>query len=100
MIQKVKIAVFASGSGSNFSAIEQACQNGELNCEIVLLVTDKPNAFVVERAKEAAIRVAAYSPSTFETKEAYEQALLLELQAVQQNGSSLRGICVSLGQHY
>ena len=36
MTRKVKIAVFASGSGSNFSAIEEACRNGELNAEVVL----------------------------------------------------------------
>ena len=55
MTRKVKIAVFASGSGSNFAAIEEACRNGELNAEIVLMVTNKPEAYVVERAEKAGI---------------------------------------------
>ena len=60
MNRKIKIAVFASGSGSNFAAIEEACRNGELNAEIVLMVTNKPEAFVVERAEKVSIPVAAF----------------------------------------
>ena len=51
MTGKVRIAVFASGSGSNFGAIEKACRDGELNAEVVLMVTNKPEAYVVERAE-------------------------------------------------
>ncbi|HJF31100.1 MAG TPA: phosphoribosylglycinamide formyltransferase [Sporosarcina psychrophila] len=80
MNQKVKIAVFASGSGSNFAAIEQACSAGELNAEIVLMVTNKPEAFVVERAEKSSIPVAAFRPKDFETKDAYEDAILRSLQ--------------------
>ena len=76
MNRKVKIAVFASGSGSNFAAIEQACSAGELNAEIVLMVTNKPEAFVVERADKVSIPVAAIRPKEFETKDAYEEAIL------------------------
>lgn len=39
-----KIAVFASGSGTNFQAIINAIEKGELNATIVLLVCDKPEA--------------------------------------------------------
>ena len=54
-MKKVKIAVFASGSGSNFAALAEACKDGRIPAEIVLMVTDKPDAFVNERAKEAVI---------------------------------------------
>ena len=76
MNSKIKIAVFASGSGSNFAVIEEACRKGELNAEIVLMVTNKPEAFVVERAEKGSIPVAAFRPKDFETKDAYEEAIL------------------------
>ena len=68
MTRKIKIAVFASGSGSNFAAIAEACRLGELNAEIVLMVTNKPEAYVVERAEQAGISVAAFRPKEFNYK--------------------------------
>ncbi|MFD1927731.1 phosphoribosylglycinamide formyltransferase [Sporosarcina siberiensis] len=80
MNNKVKIAVFASGSGSNFSALAEACKNGELNAEIVLLVTNKPDAYAIERAKKVGISALVVPPKSFESKDAYEQAILSALQ--------------------
>ena len=45
-----RLAVFASGSGTNFEAIVTACERGVLDAEVVLMVCDKPGAKVVERA--------------------------------------------------
>jgi len=77
---KAKIAVFASGSGSNFGAIEEACRTGELNAEIALMVTNKPEAYVVERAEQAGIAVAAFRPQNFDTRELFEEAILESLR--------------------
>ncbi|ARK24348.1 phosphoribosylglycinamide formyltransferase [Sporosarcina sp. P37] len=79
-MNKVKIAVFASGSGSNFAALEEACRAGRIPADIVLMVTDKPDAYVNERAQQAGIPIAAFRPREFETKQAYEQAVLEALQ--------------------
>ncbi|MFS0690410.1 phosphoribosylglycinamide formyltransferase [Sporosarcina sp. 179-K 8C2 HS] len=76
MKEKARIAVFASGSGSNFEALEQACREGELDAEIVLVMTDKPASFVIERARQTDIRVVALEPKAFPSKEAYEEAVL------------------------
>lgn len=76
MIGKTKIAVFASGSGSNFEALDQACREGELDAEITLVLTDKPASFVVERARQTEIRVVALEPRAFPTKQAYEETIL------------------------
>ena len=56
--------------------LKKHVRNGELNAEIVLMVTNKPEAFVVERAEKAGIPVAAFRPKDFETKDAYEEAIL------------------------
>lgn len=80
MSAKVKIAVFASGSGSNFVAIEEACRKGELHAEIALLVTDQPAAYVIERARALKVPVAAISPKAYASKAAYEEAILQGLR--------------------
>lgn len=74
-----KFAVFASGSGTNFQAIYDAVQEGKLAGEAVLVVTDKPDAFIVERAEKAGIATLAIKPSSFSSKSAYEQAILEKL---------------------
>ena len=56
-----KIAVFASGSGSNFQAIAEACQNGIIEAKIVLLVCDNANAYAIERARKLQIPAFVFS---------------------------------------
>ena len=77
---KKSIAVFASGSGSNFQAIAEAIEQGELQATIRLVVTDKQDAYVVERAKTKGISVLAIRPKDFSSKQAYEAAILEELE--------------------
>ncbi|WP_332645937.1 phosphoribosylglycinamide formyltransferase [Lysinibacillus sp. 54212] len=77
-----KIAVFASGSGSNFQAIQEAIERGDLHASIELVVTDKPGAYVVTRANNSNIPVLELSPKTFESKAAYEEAIIAELRAL------------------
>ncbi|WP_071458402.1 phosphoribosylglycinamide formyltransferase [Bacillus massilinigeriensis] len=75
-----KIAVFASGNGSNFQSLINASNAGTLRCEISLLVCDRPGAFAEERAEKAGIRCFSVSPKNFSDKAAYEQAILEELR--------------------
>lgn len=76
-----KIAVFASGSGSNFQAIIDAVKAGKLNCDVALLVCDKPGAFCIERAEKADVPALAISPKNFASKADYEQEVLQHLTA-------------------
>ena len=50
-MKRARLAVFASGSGSNYQAIVEACKDGRIDADVVLLVCDKPGAKVLERAK-------------------------------------------------
>lgn len=76
-MSRVKAAVFASGTGSNFQAM---LEERDLPCEIVLLVCDRPGAAVIEKAKQNQISVYAFQPKRYATKEAYEKELLAVLQ--------------------
>ena len=75
-----KIAVFASGSGSNFQAIAEAVAKGTLDASVELVVTDKPGAFVVTRANNFNIPVLELAPKTYESKAAYEAAIVEQLR--------------------
>lgn len=79
-MQPYRIAVMASGSGSNFQAIVDQVQKGKLDVSIELLVCDRPQAFVIERAKEVKVPVFAFNPKEYESREAYETLILKELQ--------------------
>ncbi|WP_417900964.1 phosphoribosylglycinamide formyltransferase [Bacillus haimaensis] len=75
-----RIAIFASGSGSNFQAIVDACQEGLLDAEPALLICDKPGAYAIERAERAGIPAVAFVPREYPNKAAYENAVLQQLQ--------------------
>lgn len=70
-----KIAIFASGNGTNFKALADSKIIKNL-AKISLLVCDKPGAKVVERAKDRDIDVFAFSPKDYGSKKAYEREIL------------------------
>lgn len=75
-----KIAVFASGSGSNFQSIVDAIKAGKLEAEIGLVVCDKEGAFVLERAKQANIETFCFSPKAYSSKAVFETEILEKLK--------------------
>lgn len=80
---KTRIAIFASGSGSNFEALAVACKEGKVDAEVALMVCDKPSAKVIERAERLGIEALVLSPKSFETKQQYEEAILARLSELQ-----------------
>ena len=73
------IAVFASGSGSNFEAIMNAIENGNLQAKVSLVVCDKPGAKVIERANKFGIESFVAVPKNYENKAAYEREIVRQL---------------------
>ena len=67
-----KLAVFASGSGSNYEAIAQACADGKIDAQVVLLVCDKPGAYVLERAAKFGPETFVFNPKSYPSKAAFE----------------------------
>jgi phosphoribosylglycinamide formyltransferase-1 len=74
-----KIAVFASGFGSNFQAIQEAIDNKKLNAKIELLVSDKPESYAVKRANKLHINVFVFKPKQYKDKASYETEILHKL---------------------
>ena len=79
---KKRIAVLASGRGSNFQAVIDAIEDGKIPATCEVLITDNPKAFAIERAKKAKIPVIVIDFASFPSREMYEKALLSAMQQV------------------
>ncbi|WP_409291207.1 phosphoribosylglycinamide formyltransferase [Peribacillus sp. SCS-37] len=75
-----RIAVFASGSGSNFHSISEAVRENKLDAEIVLLVCDRPGALAARRADQKGIPAFVFSPKDYSGKQAFEEEILSRLE--------------------
>lgn len=75
----MRIAIFASGSGTNFQVIVDAVKAGTLSVEIGCLVCDRSDAYVIQRAEREQVPSLLFSPRSFESKEAFEQEVVHEL---------------------
>jgi phosphoribosylglycinamide formyltransferase-1 len=75
-----RIAVLASGRGSNFQAVIEAIAAGRILAVCVALITDNPNAYAIERAEKAGVPVLVLDYTLFPSKGAYEHALFVAMQ--------------------
>lgn len=73
---KHKIAVFASGYGSNFEAIANAALVGEIPAEVALLVCDKAEARAIEVARDKSVPAFVFSAKDYATKADYEREIV------------------------
>ena len=74
-----RLAVFASGSGTNFEAIATACERGEIPARVVLMVCDKPGAGVVQRAAGHGVEAFVFAPKEYASKADYEREIVRRL---------------------
>jgi phosphoribosylglycinamide formyltransferase-1 len=70
------LAVFASGTGTNFVAIAQACAKGIIQADVAVMVCDRPGAAVIDRAREMGIETFVFSPKDYTGKAAYEAEIV------------------------
>jgi phosphoribosylglycinamide formyltransferase 1 len=67
----LNIGVLASGRGSNFQAIIDEMEAGKINASVKLLITDKADAYAIERAKKHSIAYLYINPRDFGSKDAF-----------------------------
>ncbi len=75
-----KIAVFASGGGTNFQAVLDACKKGEINGEITLLIHNRKKAYAKKRAQDAGIRTEYINKLQFDDADAQGKCVLSVLR--------------------
>lgn len=76
----VNIAVFASGSGTNFETILQHIEDGSLPVQCQCLIVDKEQAYARTRAQQHQIEDYYFNPKSYPNKEAYEKDILKVLK--------------------
>ncbi len=82
MLTKTKIAVFVSGGGTNLQAILDASAAGKLpDGEIALVLASRPDAYALERAKNAGVPTAVVSKKECAGQAEFEEKILAELRA-------------------
>ncbi|EGP4943922.1 TPA: phosphoribosylglycinamide formyltransferase [Enterococcus faecium] len=76
----MRIAVFASGNGSNFQALADYLSKKGLEASIDWLFCDQPEAYVLKRATALSVPADCFSPKEFDSKKEYEEAILHKLK--------------------
>jgi len=76
----MNLAVFASGNGSNFEAIIKEIKKGKLKVNLIILVCDQPEAFVIKRAIRLKVRTVIIDRRDFKSKADFESAILERLK--------------------
>lgn len=76
-----KIGVLVSGRGSNLQAIMDRIADGYLPLEIAVVISDKPDAFALERAQKADIKTVAVERKACASKEEFEAKINAALEA-------------------
>ena len=70
-----RTAILISGSGTNLQSFIDKVAAGELDLELCLVFSNKPDAYGLERAKKAGIPTACIEHGDLETREAFDQAV-------------------------
>lgn len=71
-VTKKQIAVLISGTGSNLKAIIDASLNNKINAEIALVISNNPDAFGINHAKDNNIPYAVINHKDFKDRHAFE----------------------------
>ena len=93
---KARIVVLASGSGSNFQAILQAIDRGEVDAEVVRLIASRPAIGAIEKASNSNIPSIVVQRKQFDEPDAFENALLTEISSAKPDLIVLAGYLVQI----
>jgi phosphoribosylglycinamide formyltransferase 1 len=74
-----RLAILLSGRGSNFEALADACDAGELPARIASVISDNPEAMGLARAKGRGLGAKALPRGAFPDRDAHERAIEDEL---------------------
>lgn len=93
----LKLAVLVSGGGTNLQALIDAVEAGTVtNARITAVISNNPGAYALTRAKEHGILAFCISPKEYESREAFNEAFLERLNALEVDLVVLAGFLVVL----
>ncbi len=80
MSKMLTLGVLASGRGSNFQSIIEGIESGFIKAKVAVLITDNPEAYAIERAKNHNIEALIIKPRDFPDKNSYYSHIAEELK--------------------
>ena len=93
----LRVVVMVSGGGTNLQAILDAVENGKItNTEIAAVISNNEGAYAIERAKKHNIPAFVVSPKAYETRAAFNEALLATVDACKPDLVVLAGFLVKI----
>lgn len=95
-----RIAILASGNGSNLEAILKEVRSGNLPVEVAFCFSDNPTARALERARNLGFETVQFAPKDFESREKYEEALAARLETARVDFVILAGYMRLLGAKF
>lgn len=99
-MHKLKIGVMISGRGSNLQALIDACKQEDYPAEIAVVISNKSDAFGLERARSAGIQAIALNKDDYADQDHFEQAIDGELRAHHVELVCLAGYMRILGRDF
>lgn len=97
---KKRIAILASGGGSNAQALLDAMKAPDYPAECVLIFSNKREARVLERGRAAGVRVEHLDPRAFDNRDAFDAGLIELLNSVEPDLICLAGYMLILGDAF
>jgi phosphoribosylglycinamide formyltransferase-1 len=92
-----KIAICASGDGSNFEALVQASRRGQLSAEIVGLIVNRPNIGAIARAQRLKVPHQVLAPKDFPSRHQWDETMVHNLRSWQVDWVILAGFLALVG---
>lgn len=97
----LKLAVLVSGGGTNLQAIIDAIDSGKIkNAEIAIVISNKENAYALERASKAGIKSQYISKKQFSSIDEYSEAMINTIKGVGAELVVLAGFLVVLPESF
>jgi phosphoribosylglycinamide formyltransferase-1 len=91
MAKILNIGVLVSGSGTNLQSIIDACARKEMNARVACVISNKADAYALERAKKAGIPALHLDHRAYSGREAYDEALVATLREFEVDLVALAG---------
>lgn len=88
---KLNLGVLVSGSGTNLQAILDAVASGALDGDVRLVLSNRADAFALERARKANVPTAVISHRDYPDRDAFDRALVEALRAAGATTIALAG---------
>lgn len=96
----LSLVVLISGSGSNLQAIIDAIENGDLNASIDAVISNRPEAYGLERAQRHGITAIGLDHTRFDSREAFDSRLTQEIERFQPDVIVLAGYMRILSEKF